>query len=71
MTEQLHPGAEITLPLGAELNYGPCEDSDSVVTNSPTRILVVGELKEGSLPVRIMGEDGQPTDEPFYLHRPR
>ena len=59
----------ITVPPGTEINCGLSEDSDSVVANAPTQLLVVGLVANGVLPVRII-ENGKPNDQIFYHHQP-
>lgn len=60
---------QLIIPAGTELNYGLCEDSDSVVTKISTRLKVVGELRNGALPVRLI-EDGRESIDTFYYHQP-
>ncbi|OGG21101.1 hypothetical protein A3D03_02595 [Candidatus Gottesmanbacteria bacterium RIFCSPHIGHO2_02_FULL_40_13] len=67
-TEQIIP-YQITVPAGTELNYGYHEDSDSVITNIPTDILVIGVLKNGALPVKLL-QNGIPGEETLFFHQP-
>ena len=57
----------LIVPTGTELNYGPSEDSDSVITIKPTRLRAVGKLKNGALPVRIMEGGQEPSLAPLFL----
>ncbi len=56
----------ITVPLGAEINCGLSEDSDSVVVNIPTQLQKVGPKANGAVPVHII--DGPLVDRGrFYF----
>ena len=61
----------ITLPAGTELNFGPSEDSDSVVALKDIKVLVMneGEVQEGAVQVRII-QDGQPDSRVLFFHQP-
>ena len=67
--EQLTLDEAITVSCGTVLNFGPSEDSDFVTTTGPISLRVVGELREGALPVKIE-EDGKLSEEVFYYHQP-
>ena len=59
----------ITVPPGVEINYGLTEDSDSVVTHSPTQLKIIGPLANGAYPVHII-EDGKERPELLFYHQP-
>ena len=59
----------ITVGVGVEINCGLNEDSDSVIANKPTKLLVVGKRENGAIPVRII-ENDVPSDEIYYYHQP-
>ncbi len=60
----------ITLSEGTELNFGPWEDSDSIVTLEPIKVCKRGERQNGAIPVSIVGPDGNLDDEIFFFHQP-
>jgi len=56
----------LAVQIGTELNLGPAEDSDSVVVKKAVQVKVMGELNNGALPVKIIGEEGVT----YYYHQP-
>lgn len=59
------PERTIALAPGAELNFGPSEDSDSVVVGGEALQGTVVGVAPGALVVTIAGEE-----QCFYYHQP-
>ena len=57
------------LPVGAELNLGRNEDSDSVKVVKPITVFVVGTRERGALPVKIL-EGNRLGDDIYFWHQP-
>lgn len=58
-------GKELELPKGAELNCGLSEDSDSILLKEPLIVIVIGQVREGGLPVLV-----PKLDRVLYYHQP-
>ena len=69
LLEAVRLRTRITVHQGAELNYGPSEDSDSEIRPEPVEVQVIGPA-EGALRVRIIGPDGKPGQNILYYHQP-
>lgn len=57
---------EVTLPVGAEINYGLNEDSDSYILKEPLIVIAGGQVREGGLPILVPALD----NKILYYHQP-
>jgi hypothetical protein len=58
----------VILPAGVGLNYGLAEDTDPLITTSPTKFRIV-RLEKSAIVIHIINEDVE-GDEDIYYHQP-
>lgn len=70
LTERFVPDKFIVIPAGREINHGYFEDGEiGEIFDHPITARVIGEVKNGALPVRII-LDGKEIDQDFLYHQP-